>query len=633
MANFFSNTGQTLEHIIVWITSAFRAISGAVLAVIMIITAMDVALRYLFNQPIPGTIELTEVFMSVIIFFGLAYTAHQNEHIRVEILISHLSKRMQAVIESISNLLSAVMIAFVSWQSVVYALKTMQRHQGTLILSVPLSPFYLVVAIGSALLSIILLIQFFHSIKCAASKEWKVKEWLIPLIVIAIIGGTAPLWLSLLPAQINSLTIGYLGIAVLLIIIFLGMPIGIVMLLIAFTGQIVVRGMNSGLLMMGTTPYAIASSYSLSVIPLFVLMGIFCYHSGLSRSLYNTVHKWLGHLPGGLAIATVGACAGFAAVSGSSVASAATMGTVALPEMKRYKYDPSLSTGCIAAGGTLGILIPPSVGFIVYAMLTNQSIGELFIAGILPGILMALVFMIIIYLRCRRNHRLGPPGPATSFKEKIFSLQEVWVIVLLFLLVMGGLYVGVFTPTEAAGVGAFGALIFAAAKRIKFRDLLSSLSNTVVTTSMVFLIIIGAETFSQFLAATNVPYEMAGFLTELGLSRYIILFAYLLLLLVLGCVMDAIAGILLTIPIFFPLVLALGFDPIWFGVICVITMEAGLITPPVGLNAFVISGIAKDVPLYTIFKGIVPFLIGMIAVIIILTVFPQIATVLPGIMK
>ena len=431
----------------------------------------------------------------------------------------------------------------------------------------------------------------------------------------------------------TPLVIGYIGIAILIILLFSGIHIGVVMGLVGFLGMAYISGWGAGLGVLKTVPLTTFANYGLSVVPLFILMGSLCFHAGISKDLYDTVHSWLGHLRGGLAMATVGACAGFAAVSGSSLATAATMGTVALPEMKRYKYSQALATGCVAAGGTLGILIPPSVPLIIYGILTQQSIGKLFLAGIIPGVLQAAFYMAVIHILCRRNPLLGPPGPKTSLREKILSLKNTWVVLILFVGIIGGIYLGIFSPTEAAGVGACGALIFAIAmRRLRLSNFKDSLVETTKTTAMIFVIFLGAMILGYFLAATRLPFEIASLVGGLSINRYVILLLILVVYLFLGCIMDSLAMILLTVPIFFPLITALGFDPIWFGIIIVRVTEIGLITPPVGLNVFVIKGIAKDVPMYAIFRGILPFLLADICHVGLLIALPQIVLLLPGLM-
>ena len=432
----------------------------------------------------------------------------------------------------------------------------------------------------------------------------------------------------------SPLTTGILGIALLFLLFATGMPIAFVMTLVGWLGYVYLGSLDGGLNILGLSFYAGGTTYTLSVIPLFVLMGQFASHAGLSHQIYWAVERWLGHRRGGLAMATVCACAGFAAISGSSVATAATMGTVALPEMKKYRYGMSLATGTVAAGGTLGILIPPSATFVFYAILTEQSVGKLFIAGILPGIMLAFLFMLAINIQVRLNPELAPRGPGATFKERINALKGVWGILVLFLIVMGGIYTGVFTPTEAAGIGAFGAFVFSLyTRKMAWHHFVASLRLTGQTTGMIFIIVIGAYVFGYFLAVTRIPFELADYMSGLEVSRYIILAGVVLIYTILGMFLDGWAIMVLTIPIIHPMMVNLGFDPIWFSVMVVIMLEMALITPPVGVNVFIIKGVAKDVPMYSIFRGIWPFWVAMLVGLIILSIFPQIALFLPNTMK
>jgi C4-dicarboxylate transporter DctM subunit len=434
--------------------------------------------------------------------------------------------------------------------------------------------------------------------------------------------------------EVTPLTLGFIGVMVLFILLFSGMPIGIAMGLIGFAGYGCLRGLDSALGLFMSIPYNAFASYDFSCIPLFILMGQFCFFAGISKDLYDTGYRWLGQLRGGLAMASVGACAAFAAVSGSSIATAATMSTVALPEMRRYKYDPSLATGCIAAGGTMGILIPPSVILIIYGILTEQSVAKLFLAGFIPGVLEALFYISTIFILCKRNPALGPPGPKTGLMEKVVSLKNTWIVVLLFLVIIGGLYLGVFTPTEAGGIGAFGAFVFGIVRRrLSWQSFKESLLETIKTTAMIFTIYLGALILNCFMAISRLPSELATLLSGLAVDRYAVVALVCVVYLFLGCLMDSLAMILLTVPIFYPLILALGFDPIWFGIIIVRVVEIGMITPPVGMNVFIIKGVAKDVPMYTIFRGIVPFLIADICLLILLIALPRLSLFLPSLMK
>ena len=429
-------------------------------------------------------------------------------------------------------------------------------------------------------------------------------------------------------------TIGILGLLLLVILLFSYMPVGFVMGFLGFLGFSYVVNLNAGLNLLARDVWDTFSSYGLTVIPLFVFMGQIAFHAGISRRLYDAAYVLLGNRRGGLAMATVGACAGFSAISGSTNATAATMATVTLPEMRRYGYDMGLATGTVAAAGSLGILIPPSVVFIVYGILTGQSIGKLFAAGILPGILLCGLFLATIAIRVWKNPALAPPGPKSSLKEKFRSFAGVLETLLIFLLVMGGMFFGFFTPTEAAAVGAFLVLVLSLLRRqLSWDGFVQSLADTTRISCMVMVIVMGAVIFGHFMAITRVPFELADWVSELPLPRHAIMGVIVLVYLFGGCFMDALAMIMLTIPIFYPVAQALGFDPIWFGVVIVLVTEMGVITPPVGVNVYVVYGVAKDVPLMKIFRGVLPMLLALLICNLILIFFPQIALFLPGLMR
>ena len=432
-----------------------------------------------------------------------------------------------------------------------------------------------------------------------------------------------------------SLTaIGVIGIAILIILLFSNMPVGFVMGFLGFLGFSYVVNVNAGMALLARDVWDVFSSYGLTVIPLFVFMGQIAFHSGISRRLYDSAYVFLGHRRGGLAMATVGACAGFSAISGSTNATAATMATVTLPEMKRYQYDMGLATGTVAAAGSLGILIPPSVVFIVYGILTEQSIGKLFAAGILPGILLAILFIAVIHFRVRLNASLAPPGPKTTWEQRIRSFSGIVETLLIFILVMGGLFFGIFTPTEAAAAGAFLTLLLAIIRRqLSWSGFIKSLADTTRISCMVMTIVTGAVIFGHFMAITRVPFDLAAWVAGLPLPRFSIMLVIILLYLCGGCFMDALAMVMLTVPIFFPVAQALGFDPLWFGVVIVLITEMGVVTPPVGVNVYVVYGVAKDVPLQTIFRGVLPMLLALVICNLLLLIFPQIALFLPGLIK
>ncbi len=428
----------------------------------------------------------------------------------------------------------------------------------------------------------------------------------------------------------DPLTIGVLAFLAMLVLLVVGVPIGFAMGIAGFSGTAFIIGVQPAMRLLGRTAFESAVTSSLSIIPLFVLMGIFASNSGLSRELYGAFNTWLGHRRGGLALATIGGCSAFAAICGSSIATAATMSQVAMPEMRRHNYDDRLATGAIAAGGTIGILIPPSVILALYGILTETNIGDLFLAGIIPGVITVFGFMATISIVTRLRPELGARGPQTSAMQKLLAFKDVWGMVSLFTLVIGGIYLGVFTPTEAAGVGAVGAFLLALLRRrMTLRLLVSSLMETVRTTAMLFTILIGAITLNNLLVLSNMASAMSGWITGLALPAVLVMAIILLLYILMGAILDALAMVLLTVPIFFPIVLNLGFDPIWFGVIVVMVAELGLITPPIGMNVFIIKGMVSDVPLAKIYTGVLPFCVAQIILIALMFAFPTIITWLP----
>jgi tripartite ATP-independent transporter DctM subunit len=430
---------------------------------------------------------------------------------------------------------------------------------------------------------------------------------------------------------------GILGIVVMLCLILLRMPVAYAMTLVGTVGFGLLISWEGAMSMLSRSMYQSFSSYSLSTIPMFILMGQLAFNSGISKKLYSTAYHFLGHIRGGLAMATVSACTAFGAVCGSSPATAATMTTVGIPEMKRYGYADSLAAGCVASGGGLGMIMPPSVVLIIYGVLTEQSIGALFVAGILPALLLTMLFVAAIYLQCRVNPDLGPKGEAFTLGEKLRSLIGLIDTIAIFGLVIGGMFFGFFTPNEAAGVGVLCVLaISLIGRRLSFQAFVNSLYETLRTSCMVLFLVAGATVFGKFLAVTRIPFSTAEWVAAFDLPGFAVVALILAVYFLGGCIMDALALIMLTVPIFFPLVQGLGYDPIWFGVVIVLITQIGVITPPVGINVYVVYGmcrkIAPSVTLEAVFKGIVPFLIAIIVGIALLFVFPEIVLVLPEMM-
>ncbi|MBU2486125.1 MAG: TRAP transporter large permease [Alphaproteobacteria bacterium] len=431
----------------------------------------------------------------------------------------------------------------------------------------------------------------------------------------------------------SDLMIGVGGLVVMFAFMVFRMPVGMAMLAAGYFGTVLISGARSANALLVTETFSAASNYNLTVIPLFILMGNIASVAGFSSRLYEAAFAWVGWLRGGLASASIIGCAAFAAVSGSSVATAVTIGKVALPEMKRFGYSDALATGAIAAGGTLGFLIPPSTGFVLYAILTEESIGQLFMAGILPGLLLTALFMAAVALVTLKDPEAGPRGERVSISKRLSALARALPLITVIIVSIGGIYLGVFTPVEAAGVGAGLVILMAIGMRkLEWRMLKQAVSDTVGTTAMLYLIVIGASVLNPFLALTHVPAMLGEAMTSAGLGPYGVLLLIIIAYLVLGMFMDGLAMLVVTIPIFFPIITGLGFDPIWFGVVAVIVIEMGMITPPVGLNVFVVKSVAQDVPMATIFRGVIPFWIAMAVCLLAVIVFPQIALTIPSAM-
>ena len=432
----------------------------------------------------------------------------------------------------------------------------------------------------------------------------------------------------------DPIMVGILGSGLLFLFLLMGVPIAFSLMLVGFLGTTYLTSINAALPMVARTVYESSSHYPYTIIPLFIVMGSYAEITGISGDLYDTFDKWLRRLPGGLGMATIASIAGFSAISGSSVASSAAFGKVAYPEMRRFNYSPRLAAGTIAAGATIDFLIPPSLGFVIFGMLTEQSIGKLLISGMIPGLMLAGAFMAILYVwvRFHPNSALSSPE-GVSWKEKISALKGIWETIVIFLLVIGGIYTGLFTPTEAAGVGATLIFLMAIWKRkLTWKILLASLFEATRVSVMVLFLVAGANVFSYFLALSTIPMKVSTWIIGLGVSKYLVLTIIVFIYLLLGCFLDAISMMILTLPVIFPVILNLGFDPIWFGVVCVLMMGAGLITPPMGLCVFTVASIAKDAPLEEVFKGALPFLIAILLITFLITLYPQIALFLPSLM-
>ena len=430
----------------------------------------------------------------------------------------------------------------------------------------------------------------------------------------------------------SATLIGVLGIVLLLVLLFCGMNIGFSMIVVGFVGYLVLSGTNAAMGIFATVPFTTVANFGLSVIPMFVLMGQFAFYAGISQDLYTACNHLFGRVRGSLATATVVACAFFAAICGSATATTATMGVVCLPEMRKYKYEDKLSTGVIAAGGTLGILIPPSTGFILYGVSASQSIGEMFAAGIVPGIMLALIYIMTIAIEVKLNPALAPKtSNKYTAKEKLMAGLKALPIIVIFVIVLGGIFGGYFAPNGGAAIGAFLAFIFMLCKKkATWTNIKKSCYDTIRTSCMIFLIMIGAYIFGYFLTASKLPVVLASSIAAANMPNIVVILLILLIYAVLGCFIDSLPLIVLLTPIFLPIIQSMGLNEVWFGVLMVMVMQLGLITPPVGMCVYVMAGVAKDVPLMKIFKGVFPFVIALLVAVVIIALIPQITLWLPS---
>ena len=620
---------SVLERILRPGSKVFNNISALFLAIMPIPVFVDVLFRVIARGSIPGAIEIEEFFMVFVVYLALAFTHIDDGHIRIDLLLSKMPKWLQNIVECAINLLSLVFFVLICSQLIVQGLEKIQHHDISMALEIPTWIFRFVAALGALLMIFVVLLDFLKALRRSLDdKRW---IWLILAIAIASFIIIEPFtgWVT---GDMSKATAGIVFMFLLFFLLFVGMPIGFAMGLTGFLGLVIVYpSLKPALMNVGMASYNKAADYMLTVVPMFVLMGELAYQSGISNDLFNTANKWLGRLRGGLAMSSVAGCAGFAAVCGDSLATAVTMGTIGIPEMKKKKYSMRIATGCLAAGGTLGILIPPSVGFIFYAIVTEESIGQLFVAGFMPGLLLAVLFILSIWIMASIRPETAPPGESSTFKEKILSLKGVIGMLILFILILGGILAGFFSPVEGGAVGAVGAFIYALLTgRMSWKMLRVALEDTLKITTKLLMILIGVGILGYFLAVTQLPFVLADFVTGMEVSRYFVLFGVILLFMILGCLLNVIPMILLVLPTIFPTIVALGFDPVWFGVVCVITMEMGQITPPIGVNVFAIGSVDQDVPMVEIFRGIVPFFFCMVLCVILLILFPQIALWLPS---
>ena len=591
-----------------WIAAAF-------VGIVALNIFIAVLLRNIFIYSIPDSFDIGRMMLGILIFWGIAATSYRGGHITVDLIWANVGPRYQRWIDIFATLVLLFVVTVQTWTLFDKVHGTYNDNVLTFDMRMPTWPFFAVAWAGDAAAVLLIAIRtyrlIFHPDQMHDAKDRGHGVDGMSTDAVAVLGFVALFALMLLRV-----------------------PVGMAMGLVGVTGFGYLVGFSPALKMVGQTSMRTVTDYTFGVIPMFLLMGAFVSNSGMSRELFRAANGFVGHLRGGLGIATVGACGGFAAICGSSVATAATFSAVAYPEMRRFGYPQSFATGVIAAGGTLGAMLPPSTVLAVYGIITEQDIGKLFMAGIIPGMLAIAMYMLTIALIGWLRPGFLPTGPQTTWRERFAGLKNIWAPVLLFVFVIGGLYglpyLPRFTPTEAGGVGATGAfLIGVLTGRLDKEKILNSLLQATRTAAAVFTILIGALIFGYFLTVTQTPQKVTELLTGLGLGPYGVLALIMVMYLVLGCLMDAMAMIILTVPIIFPVIIHLGFDPIWFGIIVVMTVELGLISPPVGMNVFVIKSVIKDVSFATIFRGVMPFVVTDLIRLVILIAFPILALWLP----
>ena len=638
-----------------WLDRQFRKVSrGIALAAIggmlllSILTIADVSLRTLINTPIPGFYELSELVMAVVITCCFPVVVATGSSLTVDFLSENLSRRTRDGLAVLGGLILLTFLVVLTWRFVIYAQGIASRNAETSNLLVPVAPFWWVVTTVCGFTVCIQSVAFLKQVDTAlrswgartsvigtgAQNERSGKNWLVVTVVVAILAIISTVLILTAGSDTDGNLLKAVTFIAMLSLILLQVPLAGAMGLVGLASVAAVTGdYSAGLFKLATDAGDLLIKLDLAAVPLFILMGGFAGAAGVSSDVYRLANAILGRYRGGLALATIGACAGFGAVTGSSVATAATMGRVSLPEMRSRGYSDRLATGCIAAGGTLGMLIPPSAIMVIYAVLADVSINKMFIAAIIPALIATLFYMAVVFITTRLSPDIAPEGEAAPWAEVVSAVLGSWSVVVLFGIVVGGIYGGFFTATEAAAVGAGIAFLFAwLRKGLSGGALWKVLEETASSTGMLYMIVIGAMAFAFFIGITQLPNGLVAWAEGLKLTPVIIVLAILLLYIFLGAFMDPITMLLITVPVVLPLINSFGYDLIWWGIMTVMVIEIGMITPPLGLNVFVIKSISDGTPLTTVFRGIMPFLLVDILRLLIFLFLPILVLWLPATM-
>jgi tripartite ATP-independent transporter DctM subunit len=617
-----------------WLNRAARYLGGASLAAIMLLTVADVVMRNLFATVVPGGMELAGLLMVFVALSTLALVEQEKGHIRVDVLLNALPGFVRTPLLAGGLLLTLATICITALQIASQALYLRSNGIVTGVLAIPEWPFAAAAAVFMALFALALLVNLIAAIgEVVEIRDGRSLAILALWTAVAL----AIVWFALrpgdLPFELPREMRGAGSIALCFVLIFLGVHIAAAMAITALLGISMLISPGASLTSLGTTTLDVVADQTWSAVPLFTWMGLIVVACGFAESLYRAAYRWIGHLPGGLASASTVASAGLSSIVGDTLSGVYSMGSIALPQMRAYGYDMKLAAASIACAATIGVMIPPSIAFIVYGMITEVSIGKLFVAGILPGILFAFILIAMITVRAMIDPALAPRGERSSWGDRLASSIEIWPILVLILLVLGGLYGGLVTPNEAGGLGVGGALAIAALTgRLSRGSLWQSIEMTLRLSTAIIIIFMFATVFSRFIAISGLTSQLADLIAGMQLGKYQLLAAIIAFYVVIGMFMNALPALVLTVPLFFPLAMNAGFDPIWFGVICVIMVELGVVTPPIGVNVFAIASLTKDVTMYEIFRGVFPFWFAFLGLVLLITVFPQIVLFLPSLM-
>lgn len=634
LSRFFETLAKKLAQLLFWPNRAALILGGFALALITTITAIDVTLRNLAATIVPGGAEIIGLVTTLVVLAALATVELERGHIRVDMLLNAMNERFRDGMVVGGLILTFALMAVTAVQILEQSQHLLRNQLVTGRLEVPLWPFVGAAAFYVLLFLLALLSNFAERFANVLRKGGLlglliVCGWLLLSFMIVAVA----LDPALMPFEVSRTVKGIACIVLCFILIFLGVHVASGMAVSAFLGISLLITPMASLTSLGTTTVAVVSDPIWSVVPLFTWMGFIIVASGFADDLFRAAYRWIGHLPGGLASASTMACAGLSSIVGDTLTGVYAMGSIALPQMEKYKYDMKLATASIACSATIGVLIPPSIAFIVYGMITQVSIGKLFMAGVIPGILFAVILIGLITIRAWLDPAIAPRGEVSTWQQRREAGAQTWPILLLIFVVLGGIYTGAVTPNEAGGLGVVGALgIGLVTKRLSLSGMWHALEKALRLTAGIILIFMFATVFSRFIALSGFTAELGQLVTDLDLGKYQLMAAILVFYVLIGMFMNALPALVLTVPLFFPLVMSAGFDPIWFGVVVVVMVELGVVTPPIGMNVFAIASIAKGVSMYEVFVGVMPFWIAFVLLIILLIAFPQISLFLPSLM-